>query len=1038
MANWWEDPSIQPPPQRKSGAWENFMSYVMDQAGRGVADIPGYLGDAVLNPVRDLADIPQQVGEIGRGLTGNSTQADKEAVRQRFRKPGIVSGPINQKIEETYPEPEAPSRAAKYAGAGARGVSSMGPFLGEGLPAVISGLGMGVGQEAGHEAFPNSEVAPIIGGLVGGAAGAIRPGRGRVIRAGAARENYPDLINTIVDLEGGGSLDHPNTSPKGAKGPMQVMDATARKPGFGIRPWNGKTEADRARVGRQYAAALNDRYDGDTAKVLAAYNAGPGAVDKAVKLHGDQWFQHLPNETKAYLKNGLDKLDKGGNGSTGGPVRPMDPRDIASAMGDNESNVNNIVDFPNERTRVERRMAQLDDDYNAGLISGSEYDKQTRELERSQVSTSEQKQMDTFNEEPQFAQPKDVLTPAEAQDFDASVPTIPVDNTGYEKFTPNVGKPKTPANVEKRTFGQAFKDMMKDDSGTLNVGDGKEPPKGPEDPEAKLLKAIKEAKPVTEEQKALYSKARSERAARLAKAQARGARLTEQTAELKGALPKADYQSVSHLFTPEDTKALEDKIIFNSHLMPFEKLNTLSALHKLVAPEGLSVPTESELNLLADVFNKEIIGAVLDKTKGGLTNSEKIANIGGIPRTIMSSADISAPMRQGLLFIHRKEFWKNYPKMLKMFFNKKFYDTQMEGIKSRPNYGLMRYGHLAVRDSPLLRDREEYFVSNMAENMPGENIPGIGLGVKGYNKTVGALVRASDRAYTGFLRNLRADVFDTLVEQGKKAGVDWTDGKRVKALANFINTATGRGDLGKFEQASQAFSTIFFAPRLIKARADILNPLYYAKLYKADPFIAKEAIKSVAALTAIAGTVLALAAAGGAQVEGDLRSADGLKIKLRNTRVDILGGFQQYLRLIDQLATGTTKTEKGNIRSLTKRKYGSQTRWDVLMNFGANKLAPIPGFGRDFMRNSAPGGEKFTWSKEFADMFTPMAIGDTIDSIKENGSKGAWAALPSILGVGVQTYKPHQSKSKKKSSDNWWDDPSLNSSSSRKKDWWEQ
>lgn len=80
---------------------------------------------------------------------------------------------------------------------------------------------------------------------------------------------------------------NPNAvSPKGAQGLMQVMPGTAKEMGF--EP--GSTEA-----GVKYAALMLSRYHGDYAKAAAAYNAGPGAVDK---YHGVPPYK----ETQDYVK----------------------------------------------------------------------------------------------------------------------------------------------------------------------------------------------------------------------------------------------------------------------------------------------------------------------------------------------------------------------------------------------------------------------------------------------------------------------------------------------------------------------------------------------------------------------------------------------------------------------------------------------------------------------------------------------------------------------------------------------------------------
>lgn len=108
-----------------------------------------------------------------------------------------------------------------------------------------------------------------------------------------------------MQTESGGN---PNAvSPKGARGLMQVMPATARDPGFGIRPSNG-TQSDDVRLGRDYLMEMNRRYGNDLAKVWAAYNAGPGAVDAAVAKSGAKWLQSLPTETQRYVRKNFNAL----------------------------------------------------------------------------------------------------------------------------------------------------------------------------------------------------------------------------------------------------------------------------------------------------------------------------------------------------------------------------------------------------------------------------------------------------------------------------------------------------------------------------------------------------------------------------------------------------------------------------------------------------------------------------------------------------------------------------------------------------------
>ena len=108
-----------------------------------------------------------------------------------------------------------------------------------------------------------------------------------------------DLVRAVVQVESGFN---PNArSPKGAMGLMQLMPATARQ--FGVR--NPFTPGENVRAGVAYLRQLLDRYDNNERLALAAYNAGPGAVDK--------YGQTVPpyRETKDYVERISEITDTG-------------------------------------------------------------------------------------------------------------------------------------------------------------------------------------------------------------------------------------------------------------------------------------------------------------------------------------------------------------------------------------------------------------------------------------------------------------------------------------------------------------------------------------------------------------------------------------------------------------------------------------------------------------------------------------------------------------------------------------------------------
>lgn len=109
----------------------------------------------------------------------------------------------------------------------------------------------------------------------------------------------PGLLAQVIQQE---SRWNPQArSPVGALGLMQVMPATARQPGFGVKPLSNPFDPEEnVRFGAQYLGAMLKRYGGDKEAALIAYNAGPGPADKWIKSRNDEL---LADETKGYKKN---------------------------------------------------------------------------------------------------------------------------------------------------------------------------------------------------------------------------------------------------------------------------------------------------------------------------------------------------------------------------------------------------------------------------------------------------------------------------------------------------------------------------------------------------------------------------------------------------------------------------------------------------------------------------------------------------------------------------------------------------------------
>jgi soluble lytic murein transglycosylase-like protein len=114
-----------------------------------------------------------------------------------------------------------------------------------------------------------------------------------VRREAAAAHVDPELVAAVARTESG--LNPGATSPTGAAGLMQLMPATARSLGI-ADPYD---PAANVRGGAIFLRQLLDRFGGDVPLAVAAYNAGPGAVDR---------YGGIPPyaETRRYVTRVLD------------------------------------------------------------------------------------------------------------------------------------------------------------------------------------------------------------------------------------------------------------------------------------------------------------------------------------------------------------------------------------------------------------------------------------------------------------------------------------------------------------------------------------------------------------------------------------------------------------------------------------------------------------------------------------------------------------------------------------------------------------
>jgi soluble lytic murein transglycosylase-like protein len=121
--------------------------------------------------------------------------------------------------------------------------------------------------------------------------------REMLVKAGHEHNLDVDLLASLVKAESNGHVRA--VSSAGAQGLMQLMPGTASE--LGVK--DSFEPAQNVRGGTAYLDAMLTRYHDNLAKALAAYNAGPDAVDK---YHGIPPY----HETQAYVARVIHEFNR--------------------------------------------------------------------------------------------------------------------------------------------------------------------------------------------------------------------------------------------------------------------------------------------------------------------------------------------------------------------------------------------------------------------------------------------------------------------------------------------------------------------------------------------------------------------------------------------------------------------------------------------------------------------------------------------------------------------------------------------------------
>jgi hypothetical protein len=508
-------------------------------------------------------------------------------------------------------------------------------------------------------------------------------------------------------------------------------------------------------------------------------------------------------------------------------------------------------------------------------------------------------------------------------------------------------------------------------------------------PVENLKRALSESIGLRAEQSEMYSQERGDRARSAQKIKTKGfAGFKKQLSKLKGELDKVDAPLTK--LTTQDLDGLID-VVSASNLKFYEKIRAKTALAKVVFQS--SVLQENEIKLLGRVFGADVEAGFVDLAalgKGLPTVAyEGTREALTFSRSIMTAFDLSFPLRQGLGLVHKREFRTALAEMFKAIPSDVAYEAVMKNIQDNKWYDLAT--EVGVPFNDFGANRSDYYQSRLAEKIPG--------------------VKMSARAFNAMANKLRMDVFASLMDSGKivldaEGAASAEQLHYAKQAAKFIGDASGQGSFGKkMDQAMPVASWFFFSPRLIASRVNLLTKFFNPVTYINTPWqIKKEYLKSLFAIAAMGSVMTGLMQFFGAEeLETDARSADFMKSKFGDTRVDPWGGIQQYIVLAQRLQSGESISTTTGHRFTLGKKYGSPTGLDIAGRFAENKLSPVASFVTTMLRGKDYAGQPISVKSEVAKRLFPIISQDFLELAKSDPNLLPLTALAG-LGMGVQTY----------------------------------
>ena len=381
-----------------------------------------------------------------------------------------------------------------------------------------------------------------------------------------------------------------------------------------------------------------------------------------------------------------------------------------------------------------------------------------------------------------------------------------------------------------------------------------------------------------------------------------------------------------------------------------------------------------------------------------------LLDIPGAMQTMWTMLDVSSILRQGLILLsdsalsfngkRRKQAFNAVTAAVHAFFLDPDRAVRLNAVEYKR---ALENGFIDARGfvsktgrEAKLTEREQVFAENIVDRMP----------------VIGNIKKRSEASFSLFLNKMRNDTWEFYLDSYKKSrDVGEVPAHTREAIADFLNAASGKGDLGPLETDVMQRS-LFFALGFQVSRVQVVT----RGLLSHDKFVRQQARRSIGKMFAMGVTTLAiLKYTGLADVETDPRSSDFGQIRVGSSRIDMWAGFRPWAVFLGRAAAlpfAKSGVLDGNIKTLGTGEARDTSIFGLAENFITNKLGPFPGTGLQLARGKDISGQPFGLKDAALVAGIPLILQNVYEANQEEGFDGTWTAIPEFFGMGTSTFEP--------------------------------